>query len=40
VPKERPAVRSPVRFGAGAEALQEALRSEQGPVLQARLSQH
>src|SRR5215510_1064826 len=32
VPKERPAVRSPVRFGAGPEALQEALRSEQEQV--------
>src|SRR5689334_131766 len=40
VPKERPAARSPVPFGAEAEALQEALRSEQEPVLLARLSQH
>src|SRR5262245_37564525 len=40
VPKERPAARSPVQFGAEAEALQEALRLEQELVLQARQSQH
>src|SRR5262245_3306805 len=38
VPKEQPAVRSQVRFGAGAEAQLKALRSGQELVLQVRQS--